>query len=326
MNTPPVRSPAPAESWNPRNILGANRIWRSRGPHPFVLDRMSEIPPADRPAIKVLDVPAGPGVLTVPLRAAGFDVTGCDLFPEFLEKTMAEVRGHTVEEVFSVFQRGTFSEELLLRLFGDPQIPVPSDVRCVGGDMEGRLPFPDREFDFILCMEGIEHTKDRHKVLEEFQRILKPGGRLVVSTPNLLSLRARLAFALTGQRTFKGHLDEYTSVWGRSADGTRVYHGHAFMVNYFQLRYSLFHCGFRIRRLLPSNKSNSSVFLLPFLLPWVALFTWISQRYAAKKLAKMKARGRAPADAVPPGPEILKHVLSPQMLLSTVLILEAEKV
>lgn len=299
--------------------------WRTRGPHPFVLDRMSEIPMAERSTTKVLDVPAGRGVLTLPLRAAGFNVVGCDLFPEFMEQTLASIRGRTVEDVFPVFKRGHFSSALRQRLFRNPQTPVPADVRCFAGDMEGRLPFSDGEFDFILSMEGIEHVKDRHKVLEEFNRVLKPKGRLVLSTPNMLSLRARVAFALAGQRTFKGHLDEYTSVWGRSADGTRIYHGHAFLINYFQLRYSLHHCGFKIQRLLSSNISNSSVILLPLMLPWVALFTWISLRCGEKKLAQMKAKGEVPVNVLSPAAEIYKHVLSLQALLSTVMIIEAQK-
>ncbi len=296
----------------------------SSGPHTYVLERMSEVPPEKRAGIKVLDVPAGRGLISLPLKAAGFDVTGCDLFPEYLDQTLANVNGATVEELFLLFNRGAFSRSLIQRLFREPRAVVPTDLRCVAGDMEERLPFAGGEFDYVICMEGIEHVKDRHKVLAELRRLLKPQGTLLISTPNMLSLRSRLAYALAGQRTFKGHLDEHTGVSGRSSDGKRIYHGHAFLVNYFQLRYGLHHSGFRIRRQLWSNLSPTSVVLLPFLYPWVALFTWRSQRHGRKRFAIMKARGEIPADTQAPYAELVRAVLSPKMMLTTVMVLEAE--
>jgi hypothetical protein len=173
-------------------------------------------------------------------------------------------------------------------------------------------------------MEGIEHVKDRHKVLSEYRRVLKRHGALLISTPNMLSLRARLAYALAGQRTFKAHLDEYTGVWGRSPDGSRIYHGHAFLINYFQLRYSLHHSGFRVRQLLPSTISPTSVALLPVMYPLVAWFTRRSLRFGRREFRERIAKGDIPADCPPPFDEIFRHVLSLRMLLPTVLILEAE--
>jgi SAM-dependent methyltransferase len=211
-------------------------------------------------------------------------------------------------------------------MFREPGAAVPLDVRCVAGDMEDRLPFADGEFDYLISMEGIEHVKDRHAVLAEYRRVLKRQGTLIISTPNMLSLRARLAYALAGQRTFKAHLDEYTGVWGRSPDGTRVYHGHAFLINYFQLRYSLHHSGFRVRQLLPSTKSPTSVLLLPFLYPLVALFTRRSLRVGRKEFQKKIAKGEIAADCPRPFDDIYRHVLSLRMLLTTVMILEAEAV
>jgi coenzyme F420 hydrogenase subunit beta len=45
------------------------------------------------------------------------------------------------------------------------------------------LPFADREFDFILSLETLEHAPDPLAFLEELARVLKPGGRLVLSCP-----------------------------------------------------------------------------------------------------------------------------------------------
>jgi 2-polyprenyl-3-methyl-5-hydroxy-6-metoxy-1,4-benzoquinol methylase len=305
---------------------GSVRDRRSRGPHISVLNRMCEIPRGDRSALKVLDVPVGPGMIALPLRAAGFDVMGCDLIPRYFEETMKSIRGLPLEQAYLVYRRGQLSETLRQRMGIESNAAVPADVQCVAGDMEGRLPFPDGRFDYLICMEGIEHVMDRHHVLAEFRRVLKPKGTLLISTPNLLSVRARLAYALAGQRTFKAHLDEYTGVWGRSEDGKRLYHGHAFLINYFQLRYSLYHTGFGIRQLLPSTMSPTSVLLWPVFYPLVALFTRRVLRQGRKEFRERIAKGDIPASTPPPYAEIYRHVLSPRMLLTTVMILEAEAV
>lgn len=46
------------------------------------------------------------------------------------------------------------------------------------------LDFPDAYFDVIVSFETIEHTTSYRKMLNEFARVLKPSGKLVLSTPN----------------------------------------------------------------------------------------------------------------------------------------------
>ncbi len=46
------------------------------------------------------------------------------------------------------------------------------------------LDFPDASFDKLLCSEVIEHIPDAPQALREMHRVLKPGGTLVLSTPN----------------------------------------------------------------------------------------------------------------------------------------------
>jgi hypothetical protein len=115
-------------------------------------------------------------------------------------------------------------------------------------------------------------------------------------------------------------------VWGRSADGARLYHGHAFLINYFQLRYSLHHTGFQIRDLLPSTVSPTSLALLPLLYPLVALCTRRILRVGREEFKSKTAKGEIPSSSPPPFDEIYRHVLSPRMLLTTVMILEAKAV
>jgi len=45
------------------------------------------------------------------------------------------------------------------------------------------LPFSDNSFDAVMCIDAINHLPDRHKVLAEWSRILKPGGSLLFTDP-----------------------------------------------------------------------------------------------------------------------------------------------
>lgn len=53
------------------------------------------------------------------------------------------------------------------------------------------FPYPDAHFDTVLCCELVEHLKDDPMhMMSEINRVLKPGGHLVMTTPNIASLRA----------------------------------------------------------------------------------------------------------------------------------------
>ncbi len=45
------------------------------------------------------------------------------------------------------------------------------------------IPEPDASFDAVLCSEVLEHVTDPIVVLDEFSRLLKPGGRLILTAP-----------------------------------------------------------------------------------------------------------------------------------------------
>ncbi len=60
-----------------------------------------------------------------------------------------------------------------------------------------KIPFADKFFHLIAAGEIIEHIYDTDFFLRELKRILKPGGYLLISTPNIASLGRRLLL-LTG--------------------------------------------------------------------------------------------------------------------------------
>jgi len=90
----------------------------------------------------------------------------------------------------------------------------------------GRLPFADAAFDFVTCTETLEHVADAGLALREMARVLKPGGRLVVSVPDTLpELVAYHVYDLYREDPF-GHRRIYTRgriVQAVEAAGLRVY-------------------------------------------------------------------------------------------------------
>ena len=63
---------------------------------------------------------------------------------------------------------------------------------------EDRLPYPDNHFDVVTLTEVIEHIEHDRDVLREIYRVTKPGGLVVVTTPNILNLNSRLRFLWFG--------------------------------------------------------------------------------------------------------------------------------
>jgi SAM-dependent methyltransferase len=57
---------------------------------------------------------------------------------------------------------------------------VPYAVR---GDL-GALPFPSGYFDMVISRSVVEHLQDPPRVFREFVRVLRPGGKVVILTPN----------------------------------------------------------------------------------------------------------------------------------------------
>ncbi len=108
----------------------------------------------DPPAgARILDAPCGHGRISRRLAAAGMDVTGVDVTPAYLAQARA-----------------------------DPQLP-PHTVTYLEGDLRD-LPV-DGPFDAVVCWLnsfGYYDDADCHRVLEEFHRVLRPGGTVVIDT------------------------------------------------------------------------------------------------------------------------------------------------
>ena len=60
------------------------------------------------------------------------------------------------------------------------RVPAAQTVHL---EPDGPLPLDDLAFDLVLCAETLEHVRDVQLLLSEARRVLRPGGRLAVSTP-----------------------------------------------------------------------------------------------------------------------------------------------
>jgi ubiquinone/menaquinone biosynthesis C-methylase UbiE len=111
---------------------------------------------------RVLDVGSAWGFHVMALEKQGFRVTGIDIVPD----------------QFAVGKRIAGHNEVAFDVAG-------ADVAA--------LPFPDATFDHVTLVETFEHIydDDRPRALAECRRVLRPGGRLLLSTPNHASLVER---------------------------------------------------------------------------------------------------------------------------------------
>jgi 2-polyprenyl-3-methyl-5-hydroxy-6-metoxy-1,4-benzoquinol methylase len=71
--------------------------------------------------------------------------------------------------------------------------------RC---NLEEGIPYDDASFDLVYSGEVIEHLYNPDHMLEECRRVLKPGGLLIISTPNLQAWYNRILFLFGVQPIF----------------------------------------------------------------------------------------------------------------------------
>jgi methionine biosynthesis protein MetW len=69
---------------------------------------------------------------------------------------------------------------------------------AVYANLDHPLPYPDEQFDGILCFEVLEHLIDPEFTVKEIYRVLKPGGLFLMSVPNAAAWRIRAELLLKG--------------------------------------------------------------------------------------------------------------------------------
>jgi len=85
-------------------------------------------------------------------------------------------------------------------------------------DPGGHLPFKDNQFDLVTLIEVIEHLSQEeiYSLLGEVHRVLQPGGRILLSTPNYRSLWPLIEWMLNrlGEVSYADqHINHYNYSW-----------------------------------------------------------------------------------------------------------------
>ena len=177
---------------------------------------------------KLLDVPTGTGSLASRLQKMGFAVSCCDIQPSF------------------------FAAE---------------DLTVEFGDMNKKLPYKAACFDYIVCLDGLEHVENPFNAIREFGRILKRGGKIFLSIPNFLNIERRLRFVLTGTFSKIPTVDTLKNIW--KGELSMV---HLNSLGYPLLKFVMELYGFRILRLEKDRKKPK--------MNWMRPIVWIIRLYA----------------------------------------------
>ncbi|MCX5799638.1 MAG: class I SAM-dependent methyltransferase [Proteobacteria bacterium] len=110
-------------------------------------------------------------------------------------------------------------------------------------DLNKELPFENDSFDYVVSIEGIEHLENPFLCVREFARVLRPEGSLIITTPNIMSIKSRTRFFfysyydffrfISLDKAFRHGLPEYE-------------HQHINPMTFMELRYAMQKAGLKI--------------------------------------------------------------------------------
>ena len=156
--------------------------------------------------------------------------------------------------------RGTNFEET-----GPDKNGIPIDY---GVDLRKRLPYDDGSFDVVILIEVIEHLSDHQAAMGELARIVKPGGSLILTTPNIMRLNSRVHFMLSGYHKTKRRFIPFDTPFDQA------HRFHNYPIDLPILYYLSKQNGLELERMGHSKVKLYSRFLLATLgLPVIA-YTW----------------------------------------------------
>jgi SAM-dependent methyltransferase len=69
-------------------------------------------------------------------------------------------------------------------------------VKTIVANLEDPLPLDSAQFDWVLCLDVLEHLVAPDRALREAHRLLKPGGKLLINVPNHFTLTGRIRLLL----------------------------------------------------------------------------------------------------------------------------------
>ncbi|MBI5885252.1 MAG: class I SAM-dependent methyltransferase [Deltaproteobacteria bacterium] len=108
-----------------------------------------------------------------------------------------------------VLDAGSGTDELATKLrakgfevFSLDLYSIGARGRFVKADLNQPLPFTPASFDYVLCSESMQYLENHASLMREFAAAVKPGGSVVISTPNILNGASRLYFLQRGYFPF----------------------------------------------------------------------------------------------------------------------------
>ena len=182
---------------------------------------------------------------------------------------------------------------------------VLPDARFTPADMNGDLPFGNGTFDAVVCIDGIEHLERPFDFVRECHRILRPGGVIVISTPNISALRSRWRWLWTGF-----HNKGKTPLNERDPN---PWH-HVNLLSFPELRYLLHRHGFWIEAIATNRIKPIS---------WVYAPLW---PVAAIVTAAAFARWEHDPEQRERNRDIRRQMLSPAIAFGETMIVKASRV
>jgi SAM-dependent methyltransferase len=232
----------------------------------------------------VVDMPAGNGVTSEILFELGSQVEAYDLFPEYF---------------------------------------LVKDIECRKADVNEGLPIESNHADFIICQEGIEHFNDQLKMFSEFNRVLKTGGKLIITTPSISNLAAKLSYSLFESEYYHKLMppNEIDSVWFGDKTNKKIYYGHIFLIGLQKMRVLGRVSGFKISKINFMRLNKAALFLFPFQYPFIFLSSYYTYFKALSKNKSIDYQAKKKVYR-----EQLKINISPGVLLDrhTFVIFEKE--
>jgi len=219
-------------------------------------------------------------------------------------------RGHFTREL-GAWLRAEHGLDAAGHLVACDAVPAsfqPDAIECLPVGDDGRLPFEDDRFDVVVSIEVIEHVEDQFAFLRELVRVARPGGRVIVTTPNVLNVNSRLRTLLWG---FPLLFDPLPLEDG---DG-RILGGHIHPVGPYFLAWGALRVGLERPRFHSDRTKVSAAILATLLWPLLALSR-------AKHRARLR---RKRPELLAANAELLRAVGGWGLLTARTTVLEAWK-
>ena len=128
----------------------------------FINNYINKLYGTNKQNIKILDYGSHTGIMGVLLLEAGYDVECCDL-KEVIDKYEVNYKTNKIKYDFII--------------------------------SNDKLPYENEQFDLVIFTEILEHLHESPiNKLNDIKRIIKPGGYLLLTTPNVMNLENKIKF------------------------------------------------------------------------------------------------------------------------------------